>query len=163
MDYEQLFRIVSLDNSDMVKMLKGLFSESVKASHFVSLHQNDFKERALAMYEEFKKTYKKGHYAQLYFGRINQMDLEEEAHRYGISMTLSTLAEFTDIDNAILEQHMKIVNESPKSFLTAMIDVLGSGSSLPQTAAANSLPPEIVSTLLELHDLLKRKGVIGET
>jgi hypothetical protein len=145
------FKISNLNNDEMFRSLRGMFGDSGKIGYYISLQQNDFKERALALYEEFKKNYKRGHYAQLYFNRISYMDLEEEAHRFGLSMTFSTLSEFSNIDKDILDQNMRIVTESPKNFISAMIDVLG------KETDESQLPPEIVQRLLDLYSLLEQR------
>lgn len=163
MDISNLFKIVNVDNSDMSKMASKMFADAGKASHYLMIHQNDYKERALAVYEEFRENYIKNHRASMYFGRVSPMDLEDEAHEYALSKTISTLERFKETDNAIVEQHMKIVKQSPENFLKTMLEVLGSGNTLPQAQSpAASLPPEIIGKLLELHAMLEQRGMTNE-
>lgn len=158
MDNTQRFKVFNLDNNEMFRAVRGMYGDAIKANHYISMQQNDYKERALEIYAKWYKRFKRAHYFELWCGNINQMDLEEDAHRFGFSMTISTISEFEDIDRAILEQNMTVVTDSPTNYLSAIIDVLGKENHEPDTPQNVKLTPELIKKLLDLHDFLKKRG-----
>lgn len=155
MSSTQKYKISTSKNDDMFKFLNKIFGDAAKTAYYILSQQNDFKERSLDMCEKWKKTFKRAHYFQLFKGDINLLDLEEDAHRFGMSMTKSTLREFEDADKAILDQFMNVISEAPRDFILAMIEVLGRETDESQ---GFQLPPEVVQKLLELYEYLKQKA-----
>jgi hypothetical protein len=139
----------------MFKFLNRLYGDAAKTAYYIFMQQNDYKERSLDMCEKWKKTFKRSHYFKLFKGDINLLDLEEDAHRFGISMTKSTLREFEDADKAISDQFMNVIAEASRDFILAMLEVLGRETDDSQGV---QLPPEVVQKLLELYEYLKRKA-----
>ena len=73
-------------------------------------------------------------------------------------MTFSTLAEFIGIDNDILNQNMRVVTDSTKNYISAIIDVLGKENHEAEDSSAHQLHLDIIRKLMELYDLLKKRG-----
>jgi hypothetical protein len=125
MDTTAKYKIFNIDNEGMSDMFSKIFWQTREANTNINDQQNEIKQAALELYEKFKGDYKKLNRAKAHFGRISEMELEEEAHNYAMTKTFTFFCEFAETDQAITERFLNLVNDAPTSFFNALRGVLG--------------------------------------
>lgn len=118
-------KIISIDNDGMADMSAKMYWQTGQANKDINDQQNTAKQAIYELYSEYKGTYKKLNRARAHFGRITEMELEEEADSYAMTKTFTFFSECADTDRAITDQYLNLVNDGPTTFLNAMKDVLG--------------------------------------
>jgi hypothetical protein len=151
--------IKNIDHSGMPDMIGRIFRYIIEAHRDILYSQEATRRQGWEIFEKFKKEYKRAQRPLVFFGSITSKNVMMKANRYGLSQMMRFFRAFHELENNLISNVIRMVNESPSEFFSAIKAVWSEGNGQTMMPEPNA---SYIKLLNEMSNSLKFQEGIGK-